>query len=62
MLTVLTSDTLCKTGMKQVAASKSQPGSSKQGPPEAPEAAPEPEDGGKKRKWRYFWAEEEHGA
>ena len=45
--------------MKQVATSKSQASSSGQGPPKAVKAALEHEDGSKKRKWRYFWAEEE---
>ena len=50
---------MCKTGMKQVAASKGQASGSGQGPPKAVKATLEHEDGGKKRKWRYFWAEED---
>ena len=53
-------DRLSKTGLKQVAASVSQPGS--QAPDILPErlgASMDAEDGSKKRKWRYFWVEDE---
>ena len=45
--------------MKQVTASKGQTSNSRQGPPD--KATLEQEDCSKKRKWRYFWAEEEAG-
>lgn len=55
------SHTVCKTGMKQVTASKGQTSITRQGLPGAVKATLEHEDCSKKRKWRYFWAEEEAG-
>jgi len=48
--------------MKQVVALGNKPSSSRQEPQIAREAAGavgKPEDSGNKRKWRYFWAEDD---
>ena len=52
---------MCKIGHQQVATSGCQPASSRQGVQSAMESSGAnvgEEEGNKKRKWRYFWAED----